>query len=284
MVSSEDIAGVFTAAAEPVVWNVLDSCQLMVPVFLIATTVISYARAVLFNRDASINFGPIIKGFLLLLVLLSYQEIVWILHAIPYFFADSIGKTPDLAEAFLELSNPYLARIGEMEGNTWVEKGWETLQDLQHTFFSLDDIIKSLITGKLLTLIRIVMMFLQQILLAFLYIAGPLALVLSILPSFAQSADIWLKGYIGVCFWEFTMRVLDKLAWAYSVLYHELELERELYELSWFDAANIVLIIMYLIVPTLTGYFIRVGSAGGFLGKVGSTTMSSASFAAGKIF
>ncbi|WP_157593447.1 hypothetical protein [Rufibacter tibetensis] len=122
--------------------------------------------------------------------------------------------------------------------------------------------------------------------LGFLYVVGPLAICLSVVPAFSGLAGKWLQNFIAVQFWALTMNLLDLI---YTNFANQNTTEGgvlggmvtigQTYNDAQFLVMSVAFIILYCMVPTLTGYFIGSTAVQSFIG----TTLGMAAGAAGTV-
>ena len=177
----------------------------------------------------------------------------------------------ELTEA---LENLAIAGISPDKDNTPEDSWWLTLISLPDRLYSgvihgLIDLVQEGVTF----LIRYFISFLRTFLLAFLYLVGPVALTISLIPGFQSTALAWFKGFIHVQLWQLSLNILDLLIdgfndYAFSAFY--LAPGTDHVPVLVGLAINFVIMISYLFVPTLTNYFIQGGPPSNFLGQISS--------------
>jgi hypothetical protein len=124
--------------------------------------------------------------------------------------------------------------------------------------------------GGIASIARKLIEIFRQTLLGFLYVVGPIALTMSVLPGFGKLLIKWFSHYLSVQFWSVTLVILDNLV----VLYTDLSKMRTsvMSGLSLSEASekidilllNIVITVLYFMVPYLTSLFIGQSSTGMF--------------------
>jgi signal transduction histidine kinase len=136
--------------------------------------------------------------------------------------------------------------------------------------FNLHDLMQSFVLGGIASIARKLIEIFRQTLLGFLYVVGPIALTMSVLPGFGKLLLKWFSHYLSVQFWSVTLVILDNLV----VLYTDLSKMRTsvMSGLSLSEASekidilllNIVITVLYFMVPYLTSLFIGQSSTGMF--------------------
>lgn len=143
-------------------------------------------------------------------------------------------------------------------------------------------------------IMRIIIMEVRNVVLGFLIIVGPLAILFSILPLFRDNFKKWFRMYVAVTLWALSINIIDAMIVGYYKNANEFELAY-IYEDSkggeylsdtQIDGEtvlginsingieyggmengfiNFTFAMMYLMVPLLTAFFIGDKMAGGFL-------------------
>jgi hypothetical protein len=139
--------------------------------------------------------------------------------------------------------------------------------------FNLHEMMQSFVLGGIASIARKLIEIFRQTLLGFLYVVGPIALAISVLPGFGKLLLKWFSHYLSVQFWSITLIILDNLV----VLYTDLSKMRTsvMSGLSLSEASekidilllNIVITVLYFMVPYLTSLFIGQSSTGMFQSK-----------------
>jgi len=274
-----DLHTAIRAVATAEMGTILGIAKALVPLFLLGVLLYSYGKSILMESGPRIDFSMTIRGFIFFFLLMIYPELTELLDMITGVIygglpqqvglIDSLSKYNDLIWEGAE--NP-----AEGEAGFW-NAIWDGISGFTSAVWAS---LTSALAAVLIVLVREGMAFVRVILLNFLYMVGPIALALSILPGFKESGAMWLKGYIGVSLWEFTLRVLDFLIHQFNLAAYEvLALSDSSLAISAFQ---LVCVIMYLLTPTMTNYFISVGSVGSFLGKASGVATTAMVMGAGR--
>ncbi len=118
-------------------------------------------------------------------------------------------------------------------------------------------------------------------LLAFLTVAGPLSLTLSVFPGMERVAGHWFRGWFVVHMWSVTLRILDAIIINYNDTVFSAVMNNG--ETAYMDTIviNLVCVLMYFLVPSLTTYFVGYAATSGFFGKLAGVVATGAKVAAG---
>lgn len=237
------------------------AAKVAVPLILIALLIQSYVKGVIFGEGTKIDYRPIIRGIFLMFVIAFYVEISGVISAFISAFINLIPRRPDVLEVMQEMAEATMSSSQDPDpSDGWYDNISATLREM----LSITAAFASIVREGLLYLVRSGMSLVRSMLLVFLYLTGPVALVFCMIPGFQSSGLAWLKGFVGVQFWELTLRLLDHMVYSYH-LYAAANLD--LTDSGYILGVNLVAVIMYLISPSITSYFISAGSAGGFLGR-----------------
>lgn len=245
------------------------ACLGLVPMLALGLLVYSMANAVMRRENSLADFSPLIQGLLLVYVLLSYKEMAWMISSLVSALCHTVPLSPGIGEALTEMSQlapQQPSGSGETDSSVW--SMFPAFSDVKNLFNSRR-IIVGLLTDNVLFLIRLVMDFIRGAIITFLYIVGPVAITLSLVPWFREVALYWLKGFVGIQLWGLTLRVLDRLAYHFNThSMHKLEqsgfgMDAQIAsdDLSLI-AANLLFILMYLMTPSITSYFFNPGAIG----------------------
>lgn len=259
--------------------SVLRTSKALVPLFLLGVLLYSYGKSILMEAGPRIDFSLVIRGFMFFLLLIIYPELTQLLDMITGVIYGGLPQQVGLTDSLSKYND--LIWAGGEKPEAGDPGFWNLVWDSVSGFAgALWASITSAIAGVLIVMVREGMSFVRMILLNFLYMVGPVALALSIVPGFKESGAMWLKGYIGVSLWEFTLRVLDFLIHNFNLLAYDALAESD--SSLAISAFQLVCVIMYLLTPTITNYFLSVGSAGSFVGKASGVATTAMVMGAGK--
>jgi hypothetical protein len=154
-------------------------------------------------------------------------------------------------------------------------------------------------------IMRIVIMEVRNVVLGFLIIVGPLAILFSILPLFRDNFKKWFRMYVAVMLWALSINLIDAMVVGYYENANEFELAyiyknddgSQYTDINKLDNETVIGIhsingieyggmengfinftfaMMYLMVPLLTAFFIGDKLAGGFLSFMVAKTVGTA--------
>ena len=260
--------------------SILSTARALIPLFLLGVLLYSYGKSILMESGPRIDFSQVIRGFLFFLLLMIYPELTQLLDMITSAIYGGLPQQPDLVDS-LSRYNDLIWEGGERpdadEIGFW-SFVWDSISSVAGALWSS---LTSALAAVLIVVVREGLAFVRVILLNFLFMVGPIAIALSVVPGFKDSAAMWLKGYIGVSLWEFTLRVLDFLIYRFNLIAYDQLFESD--SSLAISAFQLVCVIMYLLTPTMTNYFIRVGAAGSFVGKASGVATTAMVMGAGKL-
>ncbi|QNP54457.1 hypothetical protein H9L05_22420 (plasmid) [Hymenobacter qilianensis] len=153
--------------------------------------------------------------------------------------------------------------------------------------FTFSGLMTRLFTATTVLIVREVMLFLQQFILGFLYVCGPIAMTLSVIPAFGQLAIKWLQNFLAVQLWGLTFVLLDTM---YSFFAQTQQVAGGILASGGLDQSvkdskfmlmSVGFVLLYGMVPWLTSLFIGSSAAQGFAGQMIGSAVGAATFAAG---
>ncbi len=217
------------------------------------------------------------RGIFVWLVVANYIEI---LDTISYAIEGFKNLIP--ASDILTRLNDFIEKtpVPENQG----EGMWDFVTNVWNFQTGAYYFANSLIEQGLTMIIRIGYEKIQAILIGFLVVAGPISLLLSLIPGMDNLGSYWFKGWFVVNMWSITLRILDLIIVTYNESVYRSMMSGG--ETSILDSLiiNLVIFFMYLLVPTLTSYFVGHATVNGFLGKLAGVVATTvfATNAAGK--
>ena len=262
--------------------TVKQNCLFLVPAFLLAGLIVAIVRSVFSQSQMSIDGSFLLHGILIWCILFNYIEIIDLITGGIEGFRDLIPK-PDSILGDLNEFSAMTINTSKTIDDPSVPTQDKLLAFAKGLFdfnFGILYFIQSAIEEGFAFLVRIGLEKIRAMLLAFLTVAGPLSLTLSVFPGLRGVAGFWFKGWFTVHCWSITIRILDAIIHTYNkaVFAHLSDSSTVLMDSL---IINIVCIIMYLMVPTLTGYFIAHTNTNGFLSRLGATAQKTAKTVAG---
>ncbi|WP_066833958.1 hypothetical protein [Rufibacter ruber] len=194
----------FLRACDRSLETVLDVCRFITPTFMSIALIISIGRGYLSGNGLQIDFSPIIKALALFLVLFFYQDLMNVLGAGIKGVTQLFDGSGNVGEALQKLTTPpgiaaaaqsdNVAQTDVVEqGGAWYSKIYNSIAN-----FSLMNLITRFFTTTTVMLVRQIVLFIRQFVLGFLYVIGPIAICLSVIPAFSGLAGKWMQNFIAV--------------------------------------------------------------------------------------
>lgn len=250
------------AVGELMVGDSMMVAMSLIPIILIVLLTISIVRSLMGGQGVSLDYGLVIRGLMLFFVAMFYAEWVSMLSYTASVIIDAFERPEGFLESLEEMAAVGLLGEDGKQDPTLLNQILKGLRNLPV-------MIMVWIQEGLTLIVRLGVEMLRSYLLTFLYIVGPLAISVSLLPGFQATVKMWLKAFIGAQFWSLTLTILDNLIYAYNLAYladASSGAGGYLHALT----ANLVIIFMYLISPALTNYYINAVAASQFWGRVGA--------------
>ena len=245
---------------------------LIVPVFILLTLVYQLWRGLVAGQQVAIDFSPLVRGFVIAAILFSYEEVAGTIaaavHAVYLFLV--AGHNTGLYAELHSLSDLYWAfglNMPEYGGSinplelvqVFFEHLWNTFQDAV-------TLMGFLLSDVLIMVIRELMWLIRTFVVSFLYITGPLAISMGIIPGFKAFALRWVQAFVSALAWIVTIGILDHLFFGVRSLIENDFIFNGENEMSYLVAA-IGMVIMYVMVPFLTSYIVGQTAATAFAGQ-----------------
>lgn len=246
----------FLAIIEEMASVVLFPCILLAHTLLLITLIIALAKGFTARGGVSVHYGTVVRGFILLGMLYFYQELMGLVSGTIGVFGSYLNQPSNIYEELDRLAG---ARVEAMD------QGLTAYVDGVVEFFNsfnLLSLLQSFALGGIAPLARKLMEMLRQTLLGLLYVTGPIAICLSVLPSFGQLVQKWFQNYLVVQCWSITLIILDNIVVLYRNLsQHHLGLMRGLSVSEAAEKLDMILItlviaLLYFLVPYLTSLFV----------------------------
>ena len=276
----------FLSACDQTLQIVLRACRFITPTFMLIALLYTVGRGFISGNGLAMDWGPIIKAVWIFFLLFFYKELIDTLSSgvanFTRLFALPNGSTA------ASLMGATISTGDTLAPKTVVEQATDEIANLLKTItsFSLTNILLQLITGEVVLLIRQIMQFIQQFILGFLFVCGPISICLSAIPAFGQLAMKWLQNFLAVQFWGLSFALLDLLYTFYtasnstfggvfgtSITASETDTKQLI--------VSVAFIMLYLMVPYLTSLIIGSSAAQGFVGSVVGMAASAAAAGAG---
>jgi hypothetical protein len=260
----------FLQAVAELTGIVIRSCVFIVPTFVAIVLIFSLAKGFASGGGVQVDYTPLVRGFILMVSLYFYQELLGIISSAIGGFVSLISQPENIYVQLDDLQGGLTPKPHPENSSLtdYVDQAVEFIQS-----FDLQAMLQSMVLGGIASLARKVIELLRQTLLGFLYIVGPIAVSISVLPGFGRLFLKWFQNYLSVQFWSLTLIILDNLV----VLYTNFTKERVAIlsgapagvasERVDFLLISIVITILYFMVPYLTSLYIGQTSSGIFQSK-----------------
>jgi len=290
-----DVDPKFFTACEKSLTTVQHLCQgVLMPSFLGIALITTIGRGYLQSNSLSMDFGPLLKGLWLYLLIGFYSEWATLI-------GDAIGGFVGLlrlptagdsaGQAIYQILTP-----GSLTQNSagqtvsmaeFIDRAGSLLSNLNDAWqsFSFVGLLTRFFTATTVLVVRNVMLYIRQFVLGFLYVSGPITLSLSVIPAFAQLAKHWLQNFISVHLWSLTFAVLDLLYSFYAQQQTQvgpmLPGTQQADQDTSFLIMSVAFVVLYFMVPYLTSLVIGGSAVQGFLASFGGMVAGAATAAAG---
>ena len=261
----------FLYSVEEMANVVLYPCMLLVPTLVLITLIISLIKGFTASQGVAVNYGMVSRGFILMGVLFFYQELLGLISGTIGAFAGYLNQPANIYAEMDKLVG------GEAQAEDQGLLGYADQVVEFFNSFNLLNLLQSFAMGGVASIARKLMELFRQTILGFLYIIGPIAISLSVLPVFGQLAKKWFQNYLSVQCWSITLIILDNLVVLYrNLTQHRLGLMTGLSVSEAVEKLDMVLItiviaILYLMVPYLTSLFVGQTQSAVYPAKVVAT-------------
>ncbi len=262
---------------------VLHNCLFLVPAFMLAGLCVAMVRAVFTGGEMVMDTGFLLRGVIVWFILFNYLELLDIITGAVEGFAGLIPEPTGIMESLNEFAqstitpgqptpDPNASPTDKILNYVQGAMGFQT----GIIYWLMDAVERGFTMGM-----RLVYEKLRAMLLAFLTVAGPLSLTLSVFPGMEKVAGHWFRGWFMIHMWSVTLRLLDAIIHNYNAAVFDTVGGNPL---SLMDALviNVVCMLMYFMVPSLTSYFVGYAATNGFFGKLAGI-VSTGLLAAGKL-
>ena len=276
----------FLDACDAALADVLTACRFLTPSLMGIALLYTIGRGFISGNGLAMDWGPIIKATWIFFLLFFYQSLLDTLSAGIAGFTGVLASHPSAAAALNDFHGAAAnsqAGTGAVSEGDVVTQAPDMLADIKGFFdsFSIQGIITRLFTGAVVLVVQQIMKFLQQFILGFLYICGPISLTLSVVPAFGQLGLKWLQNFLAVQLWSLTFVLLDTLYSFYASSMSGAATGGAAGNADLFTITSAAFILMYVMVPYLTSLFIGSSAAQGFAGSMVGMVTGAASAAAG---
>lgn len=257
---------------------------LFVSVFLSLRIVIEIYRA-LVGGNLSFSIAQFVPSLLVLIALIAYKDIMFSIGNGFFAIGEAIRTE---SEATFRLTNIWQVlkeKIAIEEGDTffevaekWATQGGMNLLNPLDWVQNLIGLQAAAMWQILAFLLRLGMIFFKNIIYALLLIAGPIPLMLSLVPGLQGLSGHWMKNFLVVGCWNISLALLDSILASLN-----LQMLLDLFMAGDEELTIAVLVAMtgiaYLFVPYITSLLIGqtvVAVAGAKLAAAPLSTIASA--------
>ncbi len=247
----------FALAVKNVVQIYINGSFTLASVLIMLVVVYTIMNGLVFNDSNRMDLKPIIRAIAVIFLIVFYQDIMNAISAGIAMFTGQFVNNESIVQKLVKLSE---VRPIENPANIETEDLGEKISNYLTSAFDITAVITGAFERGITLVIREIILMLRTIILGFLFLAGPIALAFSLIPKFEGLAIRWFQGWLAVQCWAITLTILDNLVDTYQFGTDDSTLR--------FIANNLVVIIMYILVPYLTTYFIGGTAAGSFISKV----------------
>lgn len=284
----------FLQACDQTLELVLRGCRFITPSFMGIALLYTVGRGFVSSNSLQMDWGPILKATWIFLLLFFYKSLLDTLGMGIAAFTELFASDQSAAAALVKLTTPQTAAaaagrdsisMGDVvaEASSMIATISDTL-----TSFTFSGIMTRLFTGTTVLIVRTVMEFFQQFILGFLYICGPIALSLSVIPAFGQLAMKWFHNFLAVQFWGLSFVLLDTLYYyfartqtsEYGILGGLVPGSQQSAADAKFMIMSVCFVLLYIMVPKLTSFIIGASGAQGFVGQMAGMIAAGAASAA----
>ncbi len=229
-----------------------------------------------FSRDGAPNSGMIYRAAGVLILLLTYPIWMELLNSVIAVILELLPHEDNILVSLYKYSR-FLPDDKELKDANLLQKA--VLYVTQAGSAIKAAFLKFIIGGGM-SLIRMIYQLLASMIICFLYVGGPVALLLSMFPPFEEVGNKWFKGYMIINLWFITMNILDSMFVRLWPHYSVSEAMTDAATEGLVDAAkqsalivvNLVILLCYLIIPTLTSVLFYQSTSNNTISKLVSTT------------
>jgi len=251
----------FAQSVKSVVQIYVNGSFTLAGALIIIVVIYTIMNGLVFHDSNRIDFKPILRAIAITFLIVFYQDIMDVISGGIAMFTGQFSNSEGIVEKLVKLSK---TKSIEDPATMEVENLGQKIGNYLVSALDITAMISGAFERGITLVIREIILMLRTIILGFLYLAGPIALAFSLIPKFEGLSVKWFQGWLAVQCWAITLTMLDNLVDAYQFGTDDSTLR--------FIANNLVVIIMYILVPYLTTYFIGGSAAGAFISKVVGTS------------
>lgn len=293
--SSDSIFNVVTAEA---VEATLDVALLLIPAFILIEFGVSTVRYLGGNGDGWIDYKKAFLHVMVWCLCAQYMPIMTLVEgsvdAVQGMIEANISSDPALTVKAIESPEAYRIESGsqkaaepsadpnapkdpsDAEAVDWKGVAMKTLNYVVAPELIVKNTVNALVTsvfGIIASIVRSVVLGLSTLLGNILLVFGPLAIAFNMMPYAGEGVfKNWFTTWLSVKFWVLTISVLDFFFWKTIDVFinramHPVKPEflQEVTNSTWADSlVGALYVILYIMVPYLTGLYVR-GGGGQFL-------------------
>lgn len=247
--------------------SVRQNCLFLVPAFMLMGLVVAMVRAAFTPGPMAMDTGFLLRGTIIFLLLFNYIEIIDLVTGGIEGFRNLIPVPPSILGDLGDFADRSLGQAKPDPNLPVGERISQFAKGILDFDFGITYFLNTALDEGLTMMIRIGLEKIRAMLLAFLTIAGPLSLALSVFPGMEKVAGHWFRGWFVVHMWSVTIRILDSIIHTYNRAVFSPTGDSPTVMMDSL-IINVVCILMYLMVPTLTGYFVGHVNTSGFFSKL----------------
>ncbi|SMB79266.1 hypothetical protein SAMN00120144_3101 [Hymenobacter roseosalivarius DSM 11622] len=283
----------FLRACDQTLAIVLTACRFLTPSLMGIALLYTIGRGFISGSGLAMDWGPIIKATWIFFLLFFYQSLMDTLGTGIAAFTALFATDQSAAEALSALTTPPAVAAAASNDNIGmgdiVSGAAAMISSISDTLssFTFSGIMTRLFTATTVLIVREIMTFLQQFILGFLYVSGPIAMTLSVIPAFGQLALKWLQNFLAVQMWGLTFVLLDTMYGFFA------DTQRvaggilasggpaQSVDDTKLMLMSVAFVLLYSIVPYLTSLFIGSSAVQGFAGQMAGMAVGAATTVAG---
>ncbi len=249
---------------------------------MLASMLASMIRGAFLGESARMEMGWLLRGTIILCVVVNFGELTDTITAAIAGVKNLIPQPGTILNDLNEFSNMSVSLQKKVADPTLstTDKMLEYIKGAFDFDFGMKYFLQSLAMEGFSMVVRVGIEKIRALLLAFLTIAGPLSITISVFPGMEKVAGHWFRGWFSIHMWSVTICILDAIIHNYNKSVFA-SADSYANQMVMMDAMiiNLVCIIMYLMVPTLTSYFVGQALTNGFLSRASSIAKTVASAA-----
>ncbi|KAB7725838.1 hypothetical protein F5984_25455 [Rudanella paleaurantiibacter] len=182
-------------------------------------------RTFLVSSDLTTDYTPVVRAIILTIVLTLYSDLLWIAGGMIDYVAGLFSpKDPQEVLASLKAMTAKVdGAFTTANANLWkdFDLSWDTDQmkkDLEIVLGMMNNAVEMiilklvrLVAEGLTLLVRAFVAKMQVLVVVFLGITGPIAILISMIPGFQGAMAYWFRNLLHAKFWAMTIGVLDNM-------------------------------------------------------------------------